>query len=214
MNRILVVAASSIMRAGLEALVAQRSGLAVLGSSLGMPELAHQVEALSPDALLWGLNLRNPEAIQELSLLSASLDPPAIIALSEYPNGSLTRTALRYGVRAILPLEASSDEIIATVVAVGTGLLVLHPDALDSVSTILSATTPSRAANTTEALTPRESEILTMLAEGLGNKAIAGRLGISDHTVKFHLSSIFTKLRASSRTEAVTLGLRQGLIML
>ncbi|HKC74673.1 MAG TPA: response regulator transcription factor, partial [Chloroflexota bacterium] len=63
-------------------------------------------------------------------------------------------------------------------------------------------------------LTPREIEVLGMLAEGLGNKTIARRLGISEHTVKFHVGSIFAKLDASSRTEAVTLGARRGLIML
>jgi DNA-binding CsgD family transcriptional regulator len=63
-------------------------------------------------------------------------------------------------------------------------------------------------------LTPREIEVLGMLAEGLGNKTIARRLGISEHTVKFHVGSILAKLDASSRTEAVTLGARRGLIML
>jgi NarL family two-component system response regulator YdfI len=63
-------------------------------------------------------------------------------------------------------------------------------------------------------LTPREAEILNMMAEGLGNKQIAWRLSISEHTVKFHISSIFTKLQVSSRTEAVTSGIRQGLIMI
>lgn len=91
----------------------------------------------------------------------------------------------------------------------------MHADAIDLLLTLLpmservvEATTPLQA------LTSREIEVLGMLAEGLGNKAIAKRLGISEHTVKFHVSSIFSKLNASSRTEAVTLGARQGLIML
>ncbi|HEV8722827.1 MAG TPA: response regulator transcription factor [Candidatus Binatia bacterium] len=63
-------------------------------------------------------------------------------------------------------------------------------------------------------LTPREIEVLRMMAEGLGNKEIATKLLISDHTVKFHISSIFAKLGVSSRTEAVTVGIRQGLIMI
>jgi DNA-binding NarL/FixJ family response regulator len=63
-------------------------------------------------------------------------------------------------------------------------------------------------------LTPREIEVLGMIAEGLGNKIIAARLGISEHTVKFHIASIFVKLNARSRTEAVTIGVRQGLLMI
>jgi DNA-binding NarL/FixJ family response regulator len=65
-----------------------------------------------------------------------------------------------------------------------------------------------------EALTPREVEILQLLAAGLGNKEIASRLGISDHTVKFHVASVIGKLGAASRTEAVTLGIRHGLVMI
>ena len=65
-----------------------------------------------------------------------------------------------------------------------------------------------------EALTPRELEVFAMLAEGAGNKAIAWKLGISEHTVKFHVASIMSKLSATSRTEAVAIGIRRGLIML
>jgi len=65
-----------------------------------------------------------------------------------------------------------------------------------------------------EALTPREIEVLVMIAEGLGNRTIAQRLGISEHTVKFHVSAIFAKLGVTSRTEAVKIGIRRGLIML
>nr|WP_228035594.1 response regulator transcription factor [Oculatella sp. LEGE 06141] len=72
----------------------------------------------------------------------------------------------------------------------------------------------SLPASPSQVLTPREIEVLGMLAEGLGNKAIAKRLSISEHTVKFHISSIFTKFGVSSRTEAVMLGARQGLILL
>jgi DNA-binding NarL/FixJ family response regulator len=67
---------------------------------------------------------------------------------------------------------------------------------------------------TVEELTPREVEVLRLLADGLGNKEVALRLGISDHTVQFHISSILAKLGAGSRTEAVTLGIRRGLILL
>jgi len=70
------------------------------------------------------------------------------------------------------------------------------------------------AIDTVEELTPREVEVLRLLADGLGNKEVALRLGISDHTVKFHISSILAKLGAGSRTEAVTLGIRRGLILL
>jgi DNA-binding CsgD family transcriptional regulator len=85
---------------------------------------------------------------------------------------------------------------------------------IDSVLSALPSTARDLPAAPQQALTPREIEVLAMLADGVGNKTIAWRLGISEHTVKFHVGSILAKLNASSRTEAVTLGIRQGLIML
>jgi len=104
------------------------------------------------------------------------------------------------GAAGVLPLSASPQELAAAIEAVAAGLLVTHP--------------ATRSAPVLEELTPREIEVLRLLADGDGNKTIAYRLGISEHTVKFHVSSILAKLGAGSRTEAVTLGLRRGLILL
>ena len=87
------------------------------------------------------------------------------------------------------------------------GLVALHPDALRRAPRPVRAE-PDRA----QPLTGREIEVLGMLAEGLGNKVIAARLGISTHTVKFHVASILSKLGAGSRTEAVSIGMRRGLV--
>ena len=121
---------------------------------------------------------------------------------------------------AVLPTTATAEEILAAVEAALAGLVVLPRDALD----IFEETLPTQEANhesaaldrepLTETLTPRERQILELMAEGLGNKEIAWRLKISEHTVKFHVSSILAKLDASSRTEAVTQGLRRGLLMM
>ena len=89
----------------------------------------------------------------------------------------------------------------------------LHPDAFGSVLFPTSLGEQAELDPSAQILTPREIEVLRMIAEGLGNKEIASKLRISDHTVKFHISSIFVKLGASSRTEAVTIGIRKGLIM-
>jgi DNA-binding NarL/FixJ family response regulator len=95
------------------------------------------------------------------------------------------------------------------VAATAAGLLVVHPDAL---STPTAASTPTLGQPGT--LTARELEILEMMAEGLSNRAIAARLKISRHTVKFHVGAILTRLGARSRAEAVTVGVRQGLLAL
>jgi DNA-binding NarL/FixJ family response regulator len=127
---------------------------------------------------------------------------------------------LRSGVAAVLPSAATGEEIIAALEAARAGLVVLHRDALEA----LEATGAAQEANhesaavdlepLAEPLTPRERQILAMMAEGWGNKEIARQLQISEHTVKSHVSSILAKLGASSRTEAVTRGLRRGLLMM
>jgi DNA-binding NarL/FixJ family response regulator len=116
------------------------------------------------------------------------------------------------GVRAVLPNDVSSDELINAIKAASVGLTVLHPELLESRTSLLPVTRSTDIQSTV--LTPREIEVLEMLAEGLGNKAIAQHLHLSEHTVKFHISSIFSKLNVSSRTEAVILGARQGWIFL
>jgi DNA-binding NarL/FixJ family response regulator len=109
---------------------------------------------------------------------------------------------------------ATSREIQAAVEAAANGMLVFHPDVAEHVAK--TSNTPPRASSVSlgQHLSPRESEILNLLAAGLGNKEIAWRLKISDHTVKFHVTSIFNKLGASSRAEAVAIGIRRGLIVL
>ena len=94
------------------------------------------------------------------------------------------------------------------------GLVLLDPEVAHELGRVSRPPNDESLIETVEELTPREVEVLRLLADGLGNKEVALRLGISDHTVKFHISSILAKLGAGSRTEAVTLGIRRGLILL
>ena len=160
----------------------------------------------------------HPEAIVVLVLTDAGTQRalralrgwprrPPIVALADDP-GRFSMAAFRsLGLRAALPLHATADELVSAVRAVHAGLLVFHEEALVS-SAARAKTAPTMGAP----LTSREREILEMMADGAHNGAIAGRLGISRHTVKFHVTSILTKLGAASRTEAVALALRNGLL--
>lgn len=215
MLSVMVHAENSIMRAGLESIIRSHPDLSVIGSSSNSVSLLKLVEELQPDVVLleW-LEDDNEPVWETLQALGTELSRPALIVLADYEDNDWTTDALNKGVRAILPQSASTDEIIATVVAVAVGLVVLPPDLVEDLLPQNSSSPPVLPASPIQALTPREIEVLGMLALGLGNKTIASRLGISEHTVKFHVSSIFTKLNASSRTEAVTLGARLGLIML
>jgi len=117
-------------------------------------------------------------------------------------------SALRSGARGLLPADASEAEVIGAVEAVAAGLVAIHPRFMD----VLAPATRA-VAELAEPLTPRELEVLRLLAEGVGNKEIAWRLTISEHTVKFHVASVLDKLHASSRTEAVAKGIRAGIVM-
>ena len=176
------IAASGIMRAGIESL---------LRSS---PEI--EVVAGGADVVI--AEDEPPPALADSTA--------AVIVLSDEPQWSAE--ALRSGVRAVLPRELTAAEMVAAVEAAAAGLVVLHPRDLEA---MLPAVQPARAI---EALSPREIEVLGMMAEGISNKEIAARLRISEHTVKFHVASIMGKLHAGTRTEAVMLGVRMGLIMI
>ncbi|WP_414567875.1 response regulator transcription factor [Nostoc sp. CCY 9925] len=205
MIRVIVVAASPVVRAGLSAVVSSNPQLTVVGSASDLDVLSTEVEQLQPDVVLLDLG-SNPEPMWvKLQLIQEQ----QIIAIAEDIDSIELETAFRLGIRGILSSTSTEAEIITGVEAVASGLVVLHPDVLELL--------PMRekvVANPVQTLTPREMEVLGMLGYGLGNKAIAKRLQISEHTVKFHVSSIFQKLGVSTRTEAVTVGVRLGLIML
>ena len=211
MTTVLIVAPTAIARAKLAAVVgASKTLYPVVGAAdLSLPE---HVEAAQYDVLL--VDLGSERAAAWLRNLGAEPVPPAIVLLTEEARRPLGAEALRAGVRAVLPRHASGEEIIAAIEAAAAGLIVIHPDTVGAFQPGPSASTRAGVVSARQPLTPREIEVLGMIAEGLGNKIIAARLGISEHTVKFHIASIFVKLNAGSRTEAVTIGVRQGLILI
>ena len=214
MTTVLVAAPGATARARLEAVVAASRGLRLV-SGLPATPLARQVRALRPDVVLLDLDGRRLDG-----LLAELPDPApaALVVLADAPRRAGADLAVERGlVRAVLPRDATSGEILAAIDAVVAGLVVLHPEALDVARgpRARREAQPARgAADPAQPLTAREIEVLGMLAEGLGNKAIASRLGISTHTAKFHVASILAKLGAGSRTEAVTIGMRRGLVVI
>ncbi len=221
MIRVAVAADAAVVRAGLAALVAASPDLTVVGHSVSLAELPQLLEELQPEVVLVDLEDGADDAVLDWlpgpvpSLIEGEGVPAVpLVLLTEETAGSWLADVLRSGVRALLPRTATAAEITAAITAAAGALVAIHPDLLGAMLSAL----PGQPRPPTEApeqpLTPREVEVLSMLAEGLGNKTIARRLQISEHTVKFHIGSIFGKLEATSRTEAVTLGVRRGLIML
>lgn len=133
----------------------------------------------------------------------------ALIVLADEPREGFLRRALGAGARAIISRDATSAELSVAIDAAELGLTLLGSDARSVLRETARTTTPS-----VTDLTEREREVLNLLSSGASNKVIAVKLHISDHTVKFHVGSILNKLGASTRAEAVTIGVRLGLIMI
>ena len=209
--RILIGASSEVVRAGLESLLATALTYQVVGSFPIATALA-QFENLRPDVVLLDLESPVDETASRAIESGGMLRNSALVILIDDPEFSVVN-ALHSGVRAVIPRAATAEEIVAAIQASVAGLVVLHPDALHSVLSPMPSGDQPELDPSDQILSRREIEVLRMIAEGLGNKEIASKLGISDHTVKFHISAIFAKLGASSRTGAVTIGIRVGLIM-
>jgi NarL family two-component system response regulator YdfI len=209
--RVYIVAASSLVRAGLQSRFAARD-VEVVGSAPNFESLAGQWPDVEADIVLVETSGEQFEAVMDSLAASELASEATIVVLSDHSESRRLAAALRAGVRAILPSDISPEQLVAALQAVAAGLTVLHPAEIDAM--FPAGPTSRPLAELTEPLTPRENEVLQMLASGLANKEIAARLAISEHTVKFHVTSILGKLGAGSRTEAVSLGIRRGLVLL
>ena len=212
MIRVLVWARSPITRAGLEAIVQADPRFEVAGTVVRSADLLSAMRESTPDVVL--IDLADTSISRLLPGFSDQpAAPAAVVLLDSIRRGDVLR-ALQAGVRAVLIRESPPAEITAALVAAHDGLAVFSPEILDVLLPASAELATDGDLPPGEPLTDRETNVLSLMAEGAGNKEIAARLHISEHTVKFHVASLFQKLHASSRTEAVTLGVRQGLILL
>jgi NarL family two-component system response regulator YdfI len=211
-TRVFIVAASPLARAGLENLLAARD-VEVVASSGTLEALSELLADAAPDVVLIDSSGEHFEQKLESILASGLASDVSVVLLGDGMSPGVAAEALRAGIRAALPADISPDQLVASLQAVASGLLVLHPSHANEALPASSATSGSLD-ELTEPLTRRELEVLQMLAGGSSNKEIAARLNISEHTVKFHVASILGKLGAGTRTEAVSIGIRRGLVLL
>jgi DNA-binding NarL/FixJ family response regulator len=150
-----------------------------------------------------------PGARVALAAIADGFAVPTVLLVDD-PDAELARAALAGGAAAVLARQSDARELSAALDAVAAGLVVLDASARDA----LRPNPLPVGATATEPLTHREREVLAMLARGLSNRRIAERLAITENTVKAHVAQILAKLGAATRTEAVTIGVRLGLVML
>lgn len=226
---IFIAAHSAIVRAGLESVLRTSDAFVVTGSAA---EISAASSGFSfgqiADVIL--INIEREKDFDDLQEFlkenAGENDAPAIVALLpiELQTSVRVMQILQNGARAILPHDAAANEIAAAVTAAANNLVSLLPETLENFWSFLPLNDlPSADASddktafsdeTVENLTTRETEVLEMLVDGASNKSIASQLNISEHTVKFHVASIFGKFGVNTRTEAVTQALRRGLILL
>jgi NarL family two-component system response regulator YdfI len=203
--RVAVAATSAVRRVGLESIVRSHLDFQLAGSFGSVASLVSFSHGTELDVIVI-----DSDSIP--NLLPEPMSDAAIVLLTAVSDARSISRLLRNRVRAILSRESDPDDVISAIYAAHDGLVLLSAPAAESLAAVYDDRALEVETGLSEEITSRETEVLRMLAEGLVNKDIAARLGISDHTVKFHISSILDKLGASTRTEAVALGIRRGLI--
>jgi two-component system, NarL family, nitrate/nitrite response regulator NarL len=214
--RVLIVADDPLARAGLEGLVMGQPDYLVTGRVTSADDLPSAIETYRPDVVLWDLGW-NPDPALDLLREIAPLAAPLLVLLADEAHAARAWSA---GALGVLRRDAEPMRLSAGLAATAQGLGVLDPVFMDALASATGdeETTSRRPGSDrlapVEELTPRELEVLRLMAEGLPNKTVALRLGISEHTVKFHVNAILGKLGVASRTEAVVHATRLGLILL
>lgn len=205
--RVLLVSPYHTVRAGLRAMLQGHEGLLVVGEAASLPDDA-EVDLGALDAIV--AQVDGEESLAAVEGASARVP---LVLLARRPESLAASFESGQAPRGYLLESAGSEELAAAVLAVAQGLVVLHP-AVAHIRAIQPGTLPLGTIEPGTSLTSREQEVLALVASGLPNKGIALRLGITEHTVKFHVGAILGKLGAASRTEAVTLAVRNGMLPL
>ena len=212
--RVLVSASSQVRLAHLEAIIQNCATAKLVGGMYGLDGLTRHLRQCQPDVLLADLEHGDSRLVLGSSAVDDDDEPVNAIALIDDAQPGWITRALRTNIKAILRRDSPAHDILNAIHAVFSGLVLLEPGFVDGLLQRIPSVIDQVPQPVPEALTARETEVLRMLADGLANKEIASRLGISDHTVKFHISSVLSKMGAASRTEAVTQAIRMGLILI
>jgi DNA-binding NarL/FixJ family response regulator len=206
--RIAIADDHPVVREGLVAMLETEPDFEVVGTAATGAEAAALVARVDPDVMLLDLELPELDGVGVLRRLAAEGARASVIVFTVFGTDERIIAAVEAGAAGYLLKGAPRGELFAAVRTVAAGGSLLAPVASSAVLRRVRGETPAAGPS----LTPREREVLEALAQGLGNKQIAARLGVSERTIKFHVSSLFEKLGARNRTEAVTIAARAGLV--
>ena len=210
--RVLILAGDLLTRTGLAALLDAHDEFDVVGRAAGGDTLTSDLDVYRPDVVIYDLGYEPLRGLEDLSTL-VDMAMTVIALLPDSDNASAILNVLKAteGGYGLLLRDSAADLLGESISAALAGLVVVEPDLIPALTPTTGGELPQPPA---EALTPRELDVLDLLAQGLTNKAIGQSLGISPNTVKFHINAILGKLNAQSRTEAVVRATRLGWIIL
>ncbi len=211
--RILVADDHPVVRDGLVAILSTQPDFEIVGEAANGLEVVKQVTTLQPDVVLLDLEMPELDGVEALKQLQEKNAAVRVIVFTAFDTDERILGAVQAGAQGYLLKGVPRDELFKAIRVVHAGGSLLQPVVASKLLRQVSHSQESLTSNV-ETLTPREAEVLQLLAQGLQNKEIAARLVISERTVKFHVSSIMGKLGAGNRTEAVTIAAQQGLITL
>ncbi len=215
--RLAIIASAIALRAGLRAIL---NAPMDPGSQRDLPEVIFEASSLNEFTALAppvDVLLVSAETVSRAELQQALPEEPgrlAVLVISDSRQTARQLAGLPLHGWGVLPVETSAEELQAAVRAVCEGLIVGAPALLEPVMVQMQIVSSPEDEREPAMLTERENQVLQLVARGLPNKQIAVQLGISEHTVKFHVSSIYAKLQATNRTEAVRSGILHGMISL
>jgi DNA-binding NarL/FixJ family response regulator len=209
--RVLVADDQRVVREGLVLLLELLDGIEVVGAASDGEQALALAADLRPDAVLMDLRMPRVDGVAATRRLRERDPVMNVIALTTYDDEHSVMEALRAGARGYLTKDAGAEEIRRALEAVVRGEAAIDPAVQHHLVDALATGPPATARTLPDGLTPREAEVLSLIAEGLSNAEIAHRLVVSEATVKSHINHLFTKIGARDRAQAVAYAYRHDL---
>jgi two-component system, NarL family, response regulator DegU len=210
--RVLIAEDQTLMRQGLKTILELEDGFEVVGEASDGQQAVDRALALRPDVILMDVQMPHLNGVEATNLLAAALPTAQVIILTTFDYDEYVFDGIKAGARGYLLKDTPADELLAAIRRVHAGESIIQP----SIATRMIAEFTRRREIVQEPeyeqLSERERDVLRLLADGLSNKEIAGRLVLAEGTVKNHVSTILEKLHAANRTQAARVAREQGLI--
>jgi DNA-binding NarL/FixJ family response regulator len=214
MIRVIIAEDHNLVRQGIRALLEQNGDVQVVAEAATGQEAVDLTEQHKPDVVVMDLSMPRLDGAQAAERIVDMKLPTQVIILSMYADTTMVQQLLRRGVKGYLLKDAVTEELLLAIRSVSQGKMFISPTISDSVMTLLLSPPDAAAANASDLLTPREREVLQLVAEGHTNSAIADILSISVKTVEKHRANLMSKLEVNDLASLIREGIKRGLILL